>query len=125
MKNIFLFIPERSSIPSQIAIRTIAPPRSGCLITKKIITTVKTIEAKSWTISPKINFLLEIKLAKKTISAILANSTGWTLKIPKFSPPEVPWIVIRGRKGGSTLVVAALHALLALAEARQKQAVAA
>lgn len=35
---------------------------------------------------------------------------------------EVPWIVIRGRKGGSTLVVAALHALLALAEARQKGA---
>ncbi len=34
---------------------------------------------------------------------------------------EVPWIVIRGRKGGSTLVVATLHALLALAEARQKQ----
>ena len=33
---------------------------------------------------------------------------------------EVPWIVIRGRKGGSTLVVAALHALLALAEAQQK-----
>ena len=33
---------------------------------------------------------------------------------------EVPWIVIRGRKGGSTLVVAALHALLALAEAKQK-----
>ena len=32
----------------------------------------------------------------------------------------VPWIVIRGRKGGSTLVVAALHALLALAEARQQ-----
>lgn len=32
----------------------------------------------------------------------------------------VPWIVIDGRKGGSTLVVAALHALLALAEARQK-----
>ncbi|MBL8446784.1 MAG: precorrin-8X methylmutase [Zoogloeaceae bacterium] len=33
---------------------------------------------------------------------------------------HVPWIVIRGRKGGSTLVVAALHALLSLAEARQK-----
>lgn len=33
----------------------------------------------------------------------------------------VPWIVIRGRKGGSTLVVAALHALLALAEARQRE----
>ena len=32
---------------------------------------------------------------------------------------HVPWIVIRGRKGGSTLVVAALHALLALAEASQ------
>lgn len=38
---------------------------------------------------------------------------------------EVPWIVIRGRKGGSTLVVAALHALLALAEAQQKAALAA
>lgn len=38
---------------------------------------------------------------------------------------HVPWIVIRGRKGGSTLVVAALHALLALAEARQKASVAA
>ncbi|RYF71462.1 MAG: precorrin-8X methylmutase [Comamonadaceae bacterium] len=37
---------------------------------------------------------------------------------------DVPWIVIRGRKGGSTLVVATLHALLALAEARQKAAVA-
>ena len=33
---------------------------------------------------------------------------------------HVPWIVTEGRKGGSTLVVAALHALLALAEARQK-----
>ena len=31
----------------------------------------------------------------------------------------VPWVAIRGRKGGSTLVVAALHALLGLAEARQ------
>ncbi len=37
---------------------------------------------------------------------------------------EVPWIVIRGRKGGSTLVVAAIHALLALAEGRQLQALA-
>jgi len=33
---------------------------------------------------------------------------------------QVPWIVTRGRKGGSTLVVAALHALLALAEAMAK-----
>ena len=32
---------------------------------------------------------------------------------------NVPWIVIRGRKGGSTLVVAAIHALLGLAEARE------
>ena len=32
---------------------------------------------------------------------------------------EVPWIVIRGRKGGSTLVVAAIHALLGLAEAAE------
>lgn len=30
---------------------------------------------------------------------------------------EVPWMITRGRKGGSTLVVAAIHALLALAEA--------
>lgn len=38
---------------------------------------------------------------------------------------EVPWIVIDGRKGGSTLVVAALHALLGLAEAREREAQAA
>ena len=31
----------------------------------------------------------------------------------------IPWMVIRGRKGGSTLVVAAIHALLGLAEARE------
>ena len=35
---------------------------------------------------------------------------------------DVPWVVIRGRKGGSTLVVAAIHALLGLAEARQRDA---
>jgi len=35
---------------------------------------------------------------------------------------DVPWIVTDGRKGGSTLVVAALHALLALAEQQQKRA---
>ena len=33
---------------------------------------------------------------------------------------EVPWITVKGRKGGSTLVVAAIHALLGLAEAEQK-----
>lgn len=33
---------------------------------------------------------------------------------------DVPWILTTGRKGGSTLVVAALHALLALAETRQQ-----
>ena len=32
----------------------------------------------------------------------------------------VPWIITQGRKGGSTLVVSALHAVLALAEAKQK-----
>jgi len=32
----------------------------------------------------------------------------------------VPWITIRGRKGGSTLVVAAIHALLGIAESRQR-----
>ena len=31
---------------------------------------------------------------------------------------DIPWIAIRGRKGGSTLVVAAIHALLAVAEAK-------
>lgn len=31
---------------------------------------------------------------------------------------DIPWMVTAGRKGGSTLVVAAIHALLALAEAR-------
>ena len=30
---------------------------------------------------------------------------------------NIPWIVTHGRKGGSTLVVSAIHALLALAEA--------
>lgn len=32
---------------------------------------------------------------------------------------NIPWIITRGRKGGSTLVVAAIHAILALAEAEQ------
>ena len=35
---------------------------------------------------------------------------------------DTPWVAIRGRKGGSTLVVAAIHALLGLAEAEQKKA---
>jgi len=34
----------------------------------------------------------------------------------------VPWVITSGRKGGSTLVVAALHAVLSLAEAKQKAA---
>ena len=34
---------------------------------------------------------------------------------------NVPWVTIKGRKGGSTLVVAAVHALLGLAEAEQKK----
>jgi len=34
---------------------------------------------------------------------------------------DVPWIITQGRKGGSTLVVAAIHAILALAEQQQKQ----
>ena len=33
---------------------------------------------------------------------------------------DVPWVMTRGRKGGSTLVVSAIHAMLALAEAREK-----
>ena len=35
---------------------------------------------------------------------------------------DVPWITIKGRKGGSTLVVAAIHALLGVAEAAQNKA---
>jgi len=35
---------------------------------------------------------------------------------------DVPWIITEGRKGGSTLVVSALHAVLSLAEAKQKSA---
>ena len=34
---------------------------------------------------------------------------------------NVPWITIKGRKGGSTLVVAAIHALLGIAETEQKK----
>lgn len=34
---------------------------------------------------------------------------------------DVPWLITRGRKGGSTLVVAAIHALLAMAESQRKQ----
>ena len=34
---------------------------------------------------------------------------------------DIPWVAIQGRKGGSTLVVAAIHALLGLAEAEQKK----
>lgn len=33
---------------------------------------------------------------------------------------DIPWIITAGRKGGSTLVVAAIHALLALAEQANK-----
>ncbi len=33
---------------------------------------------------------------------------------------DIPWVITHGRKGGSTLVVAAIHALLALAEAQSK-----
>ncbi len=33
---------------------------------------------------------------------------------------NIPWIITQGRKGGSTLVVAAIHALLAIAESAQK-----
>jgi precorrin-8X/cobalt-precorrin-8 methylmutase len=34
---------------------------------------------------------------------------------------DIPWIITKGRKGGSTLVVAAIHALLALAEQSSKK----
>ncbi len=33
----------------------------------------------------------------------------------------IPWIITEGRKGGSTLVVAAIHALLAIAESNQNK----
>ena len=34
---------------------------------------------------------------------------------------NIPWIISRGRKGGTTLVVSAIHALLALAEMNQAE----
>ena len=34
---------------------------------------------------------------------------------------DIPWIITQGRKGGSTLVVSAIHALLAEAEAAQRK----
>ena len=34
---------------------------------------------------------------------------------------DIPWIITQGRKGGSTLVVAAIHALLALAEQSKRR----
>jgi len=34
---------------------------------------------------------------------------------------QVPWVITRGRKGGSTLVVSAIHAMLALAEEKAIQ----
>ncbi|MER2526465.1 MAG: precorrin-8X methylmutase [Candidatus Competibacter denitrificans] len=37
---------------------------------------------------------------------------------------ETPWVAIEGRKGGSTLVVAAIHALLSLAETAPAQSAA-
>lgn len=33
---------------------------------------------------------------------------------------DIPWIIASGRKGGSTLVVATLHAMLALVESQQR-----
>ncbi len=42
-------------------------------------------------------------------------------KVETTQLDSTPWIVTEGRKGGSTLVVAAIHALLALAEQAQKQ----
>ena len=46
-----------------------------------------------------------------------AESKDWMM-LENAEGDSVPWIVIRGRKGGSTLVVAAIHALLGLAEAQ-------
>lgn len=42
-------------------------------------------------------------------------------KVLLAAQQDVPWIISEGRKGGSTLVVAALHAFLSLAEARQRE----
>ena len=43
-------------------------------------------------------------------------------KVLLAAQQEVPWIITEGRKGGSTMVVAALHAFLSLAETRQREA---
>jgi precorrin-8X/cobalt-precorrin-8 methylmutase len=34
---------------------------------------------------------------------------------------DIPWIVTRGRKGGTTLVVSAIHALMAMAEKHERE----
>ena len=48
------------------------------------------------------------------VSAVESKDLLMTLK-------DTPWVAIRGRKGGSTLVVASIHALLGVAEATQKR----
>ena len=48
------------------------------------------------------------------VSAAESKAAVSTLK-------QIPWIITDGRKGGSTLVVSTLHALLALAEAKQQK----
>ena len=48
------------------------------------------------------------------VSAAESKAAVATLK-------QVPWIITDGRKGGSTLVVSTLHALLALTEAEQRK----
>ncbi len=42
-------------------------------------------------------------------------------KVALSALDDPPWIITRGRKGGSTLVVSTLHALLALAEAARRE----
>lgn len=58
---------------------------------------------------------------------VLAMPVGFVsaaeAKMAMMAIDTVPWIAVRGRKGGSTLVVAALHALLALSAAEQKRLV--
>lgn len=54
------------------------------------------------------------------VGFVSAAESKALLAATQAAPDAVPWIVIDGRKGGSTLVVAAIHALLGLAEARQQ-----
>jgi len=69
-------MPETSIIPSQIPKRIIKLPKSGWRMTRKNSTADKRNEEIIPVTSPRRDFFLDIKLARKIIRDNLANSTG-------------------------------------------------